>query len=617
MNHRSSLLLLPIAVLAAALPAQWTANPAQNLAVADGAGEQVLPKVGLTGDGGCYLGWFDNRTGGYEVRLQRLDRFGNELWAHNGIVVSANPQSTSLVDWDLITASDDSCVLTFTDTRAGGDLDVYAYRFDATGAPLWGGNGIALSNNADFEPNPRVVEASDGDFVFTWANTVSRTLRVQRVSPQGTPRFAQDGIGFLGDAGATPGFVQIVAADAGSVILSWMRATSFSGQRHLHAMKFDTLGAPVWNGGVRVSLFDLGSVPIAHQHKMFADGQGGAFVSWHFAQGQQFRGRVHRLSAAGVELWPHDGVDVSTTTNSVFDPAPAIDLASQSVIVFWNERNLAQSAWGIGAQRLDAAGAPLWGPTGVTLVAVGAVTLLAPVAAPFAGGAFGAVLEQSPASQAKSVRAFALDPAGATSWSGPVYASTASSDKLRLQLASTRSGAAVLAWTDLRNGPGDVFAQALGSDATLVPGRAATTAYGCGGNPVGSLTTRGEPAFGGSVVVALDNPVATQASGTLPLLLLATAPAPGFPCGVSVPGFGLGGAGAAGELLLDPAALGASLLLPPWLANGQRPTVAFPIPYAPGLLGLSIYLQGAMVDLAPGAAVPIGLTSAVRWQLGY
>jgi hypothetical protein len=617
MQSPISRLLLCFVAAAAALPAQWSGNPAQNLAVADGIGEQVLPKLGLTRDGGCYLGWFDNRTGGYQVRLQRLDRFGNEAWAHNGIVVSANPQSTSLVDWDLICASDDSCVLTFTDTRAGGDLDVYAYRFDAAGTAQWGANGVALSNNPDFEPNPRVVEASDGDFVFTWANTVSRTLRVQRLDPQGAPRFAPDGVGYLGDTGATPGFVQMVAADAGSVILSWMRATSFSGQRHLHAMKFDALGAPVWNGGVRVALFDQASVPIAHQHRMAADGQGGAFVSWHFALGQQFLGRLHRLSAVGVELWPHNGVDVSMTTNSVFDPAMAVDPATQSAIVFWNERNLAQSAWGIGAQRLDGAGALQWGPSGIPLVPVGSVTLFAPVAAAFAGGAFGAVLEQAPGSQDKAVRVFTLDPAGATTWTGATHASTAPSDKLRLQLASTRSGAAVLAWTDLRNGPGDLFAQAIGSDASLPPVRGTELAYGCGINPANSLTADRPPAFGTVVTVAVDNPAATQAPGALPLLLLATAPAPGFPCGVSVPGFGLAVGGGPGELLLDPAALGLTVLMPPWLGPGQPSSLPFPLPYVTGLLGLSLYLQAALVDLAPAAAVPIGFTSALRWQLGY
>src|SRR5436190_23038327 len=110
--------LAAAALLVTGLPAQWPSGASPNLAVADGPGEQVLPKVAPTSDGGCYLGWFDSRTGSYTVRLQRLDAGGNEQWAHNGIVVSANPQSTSLVDWDLICDRDDHCVLAFTDTRA-------------------------------------------------------------------------------------------------------------------------------------------------------------------------------------------------------------------------------------------------------------------------------------------------------------------------------------------------------------------------------------------------------------------------------------------------------------------------------------------------------------------
>jgi hypothetical protein len=69
--------------------AQWPDDPAVNLAIADGTGEQVLPKVARTADGGSYVAWFDTQTGGYQVRLQRLSADGVELWAHGGLVVSA------------------------------------------------------------------------------------------------------------------------------------------------------------------------------------------------------------------------------------------------------------------------------------------------------------------------------------------------------------------------------------------------------------------------------------------------------------------------------------------------------------------------------------------------
>ncbi|MCW9065815.1 MAG: hypothetical protein OQJ78_05910, partial [Ignavibacteriaceae bacterium] len=52
---------------------QWSTDPNTNLKICDVTGEQVLPKISLTSDGGCYIAWFDTRTSNYNVYLQRLD----------------------------------------------------------------------------------------------------------------------------------------------------------------------------------------------------------------------------------------------------------------------------------------------------------------------------------------------------------------------------------------------------------------------------------------------------------------------------------------------------------------------------------------------------------------
>ena len=79
-----------------------------------------------------------------------------------GIVVSNNPQSSSLQDWDLISDGAGGCVVAFTDTRSGPDLDVYAYRLDVNGNQLWGANGVTLSADADAESNPTLALTTDG-----------------------------------------------------------------------------------------------------------------------------------------------------------------------------------------------------------------------------------------------------------------------------------------------------------------------------------------------------------------------------------------------------------------------------------------------------------------------
>ena len=78
---------LAVGCLGSGVMGQWSTNPAANLTVADMGGEQVQPKIRATPDGGCYVSWFDNRTGGYDVYLQRLNAAGVEQWPHNGVLV--------------------------------------------------------------------------------------------------------------------------------------------------------------------------------------------------------------------------------------------------------------------------------------------------------------------------------------------------------------------------------------------------------------------------------------------------------------------------------------------------------------------------------------------------
>ena len=104
--------LAGLLVATASLSAQFPATSATNAPIANASGDQAVPKLAVTADGGSWIAWFDGSVGGYAVRIQRLDRNGYEQFPHNGLLVSSNPQSTSLVDWDLITDSSGNAVLT-------------------------------------------------------------------------------------------------------------------------------------------------------------------------------------------------------------------------------------------------------------------------------------------------------------------------------------------------------------------------------------------------------------------------------------------------------------------------------------------------------------------------
>jgi len=144
---------------------------------------------------------------------------------------------------------------------------------------------------------------------------------------------------------------------------------------------------------------------------------------------------------------------------------------------------------------------------------------------------------------------------------------------------------------------------------------AASISYGCGPNPEGSLVTDVAPALGRSVTFAIDNPLGTQPPGSLPVLLLSTS-APGeYPCGPEIPGFGMQGPGAVGELLIAPSSVFAAIPAPAWLGQAGPSELTLQVPLDASLAGVSIYSQAVLWDFGSSASVEFGLTRGVRLRL--
>ncbi|MHC4376868.1 MAG: S8 family serine peptidase [Planctomycetota bacterium] len=113
------------------------------------------------------------------------------------------------------------------------------------------------------------------------------------------------------------------------------------------------------------------------------------------------------------------------------------------------------------------------------------------------------------------------------------------------------------------------------------------TSYGCLPSAADSLTVvAGQPALGSTLALRSTSPAATIANGpALGMLFVAPAPAPGFPCGVTLNDLLPEGS----ELLLDPLSMG--LLVSQPLTVSPVADWTIPIPEAPELVGQRTYLQ--------------------------
>ena len=164
------LLLLPFLA-----EAQFANDSTNNVVIQDAIGsEQATPLISARNDGGVYISWFDQSSGSYVLRMQRLDALGNKLWGTNGVVVSNAPQSTALFRYDLKTDNEGNAIVAFQDQRTG-NMQIVAQKMDSTGAPVWTTNGVVLLDADAAEGLAPVIGVlSNNNVVVAW-NAYSST----------------------------------------------------------------------------------------------------------------------------------------------------------------------------------------------------------------------------------------------------------------------------------------------------------------------------------------------------------------------------------------------------------------------------------------------------------
>jgi len=192
---------------------------------------------------------------------------------------------------------------------------------------------------------------------------------------------------------------------------------------------------------------------------------------------------------------------------------------------------------------------------------------------------------------------------------GPMTAVQTSTVDLATLFPSANTNTALTLSVQIGNG-GDDQEPSLGfvdgfrllSEVTLRP-------YGCGYNVSGSLTVQsGMPRLGDTMVFGVDNPLGTQAPGSLPVIAMSSVPARGFPCGITRDGYGMASNGV-GELLFNPS----RTLMPfvfgtPWQGPGIPALVSVPIPDDPVLAGIEAFVQSVLFDPSapPGGRIKLG-----------
>lgn len=460
--------------------AQWSSNTNVNLQICDVSGEQVLTKIAACPDGGCYISWFDHRGSSYAVYLQKLNHLGVKQFAADGLLISNHPQNSSLVDYDLICDDNNNAIIAFTDIRNSGNINPFAYKISPTGTMLWGSNGITLSDSVNsFQPNPKIIETSDGNFVFVWRiGSGPIKIAMQKLNSAGVKQWGSGHpIYFSSGTNENYDWPSAVVSDNGSVILYWCGYTgSFISPSNykLYTQKISSNGTRVWNS-TQDTVYSLGRVSGFYTPLVFSDKADGAIFVW---QDDRFstnetNSYVQRISSAGNFLFPENGSAVAGTTGRLrFAPEATIVPSSQETYVFWQEKNTLQSLIGVYGQKFSSAGNRLWNNAGVAFKPLDGNSFSSLTAYTRDTSVFVYYLDLLSGSNNGLVKAFLTGPSSAFGWGGSIITpGSSTSEKIRMNAALSPNGVSMLSWQDNRN-DGGIYAQNINLDGTF-------------GNPVG------------------------------------------------------------------------------------------------------------------------------------
>lgn len=454
------------------LNAQWSSNPAQNTEVSVGSGDQVLTKVATTSDGGCYVSWFDNSGSGYVVRLQRFNAFGVKQFAADGLIVSSNPQSSSLVDYDMIADDSNNAIITFTDTRNGSEINPFAYKISPTGTFMWGANGIGLSSdNPVFQPNPRVVQTSDGNYVFIWVfASTPRKAHMQKLSRGGAKMWSANNVVISLQGSEMVDWPKHVASDNGSIITMYSGYTgSFINPQNyrIYTQKFSTTGTSVWNPNPD-TVYALGRVSGFYNPPIASDYNNGAVFTWiddrSSTNGSPY---VQRVNSAGVKQFPVNGAWVVGANAFLRNqPFSVYVPSSGETYCFWRDNNFNQSQSGIYGQRFNSAGVRQWGDEGKIFLPM---TTIVPTYIWIGAKDTNivCVYSQQTGGTTYEMKALRTGPSGVIHWSTNVGTTPSTKTQASTQIFRTTTGMVYTSWGDDRNGSSDIYIQNVSINGAL------------------------------------------------------------------------------------------------------------------------------------------------------
>jgi hypothetical protein len=480
-----------------------------------GTGSAFLEEIQALADGagGAYIVWRDPQAN-TNVYAQRVNSAGTAQWTSGGVTV-CSAAGDRFVEDGYVEAGG-GVTLLWEDSRSGMGVDLYAQKLNGAGVLQWPANGVQLCSSVEREQGFLISTDGSGGAVAAWISydRVDPEPRMQHVNAAGTPQFGANGTLVVADPGVQRSAVTVpdggggewivwherqlgvyqlrakrldvngnpltgtivvcpasgaqylggaVPDGAGGIVLGWEDERSGT-DTDLYAQHIGAGGALQWTGtGVVVCNAGFDQTGL----RMVSDGAGSAIFTWQDERIAPMNVYAQRLNAAGVPLWPPNGLAVSTLPGFKFGPV-IVPAGSNGAVVLW-------SSAGIYGQMLDGAGAAQWTSTGMLLESSSTGFTLTCRGAVSDQNDGAVVLYERPDLDIFTgeffnieLRALHTSNTGVSTWTADgVLLATGNAFRERAELVTDGNGGAIAAWSDARSGIHDIYAQRVDNGGTL------------------------------------------------------------------------------------------------------------------------------------------------------
>jgi hypothetical protein len=341
---------------------------------------------------------------------------------------------------------DGEAVVIWHDFR-NGERDVYGQRLGPHGEPVWEAGGRALAAYELSQGWPAALEDPSGVGVFVlWgdARNGPQTLYAQRFDREGRPQWASDGVPICVHAKGTDDHV--MAPDgAGGFIAVWEDWRA--GKQDIYAQRVAPDGRALWaENGVPV----CDAPGDQYDPAIAPDGQGGIVVTWWDVSGQDWKVVGQRVSAAGARMWGSSGVRASASGGNQAGPVVAGD-GRGGAYLFWadfRDDDGTMSDSDVYGQHISATGAPLWDASGMAIAVAPGLQQHLAVAADGEGGAY--VVWVDPRDVFDDIYVQRVHPDGAVAYAANGLGVCLAEGRQREPKIVVDGGALWIAWYDYR-----------------------------------------------------------------------------------------------------------------------------------------------------------------------